>query len=158
MGVAFFVSCLKFYDITKFSPAQTISHFSGKEESFNVETDYEFNEADMEEDYFYPMSFREVIEILHVHAFMIPLIIFVMSRILSMTDTGENVKITLYIASFIGIIMNLSGPYLIGFKSEICVISLITSYVILGSCFITFISLPVYSMWFKRSDESDYWL
>ncbi len=148
MGAAFFFSCLNSYDRTKFSQKQTIHHYKGSE-----------GNQGYGEEFSYPMSYREVIEVMHVHAFMIPLIIFVMSRILSMTSTREGVKITVYISAFIGTIMNLSGPYLISYTSEIFTISLIASYIILGSCFITFISLPICKMWSRKSvGEADYWL
>ncbi len=148
MGTAFFFSCLNSYDRTKFSPEQTSHHYKGSEE----------NQGNGEK-FSYPMSYGEVIEVIHVHAFLIPLIIFVMSRILSMTGTGEGVKITVYVSAFIGTIMNLSGPYLIIYSSEIFTISFIASYIILGLCFIAFISLPIGKMWSRKpAEESDYWL
>ncbi len=148
MGTAFFFSCLNSYDRTHFSPKQTNHHYKGSEES-----------RDYEEGFSYPMSYGEVIEVLHVHAFLIPLIIFVMSRILSMTGTGEGIKVTLYVSSFIGATMNLSGPYLIINASDIFSIVLILSYIILGSCFIAFMSLPICKMWSRKpAEESDYWL
>ncbi len=148
MGTAFFFSCLNSYDRTHFSPEQTGHHYrgSGQNQSFG-------------DDFSYPMSYGEVIEVMHVHAFLIPLIIFVMSRILSMTGTGEGVKFTVYISAFIGVIMNLSGPYLIIYASKISTISLIASYIILGTCFIAFMSLPIYKMWSRKpAEESEYWL
>lgn len=148
MGTAFFFSCLNSYDRTGFSSNQTINHYKGSE-GVQVNGD----------DFSYPMSYREIIEVMHVHAFMIPLIIFVMSRILSMTGTGEGIKTTVFIAAFIGTILNLSGPFLIRYTSEMFTISLISSYIILGSCFTTFISLPIFKMWARVSaGEADYWL
>ena len=148
MGTAFFFSCLNSYDRTHFSSQQMSHHYKGSTE----------NQSD-DEEFSYPMSYGEVIEVMHVHAFLIPLIIFVMSRILSMTKAGEGIKITVYVSAFIGVIMNLSGPYLIIYASEIFTISLIASYIILGSCFIAFISLPIYKMWSRKpAEESDYWL
>ena len=148
MGTAFFFSCLNSYDRTKFSPKQTSHHYKGSEENQGYG-----------EGLSYPMSYSEVIEVMHVHAFLIPLIIFVMSRILSMTGTGEGVKVTVYVSAFIGTIMNLSGPYLIIYSSETFTISLIASYIILGLCFIAFISLPIGKMWSRKpAEESDYWL
>jgi ABC-type uncharacterized transport system fused permease/ATPase subunit len=76
-----------------------------------------------------------------------------------MIGTGEGVKIAIYVSAFIGTLMNLSGPYLISYTSEIFTISLIASYIILGSCFIAFISLPIGKMWSRKpAEESDYWL
>ena len=148
MGTAFFFSCLNSYDRTKFSSEQTSHHYRGSEENQGYG-----------EEFSCPMSYGEVIEVMHVHAFLIPLIIFVMSRILSMTGTGEGIKIAVYVSAFIGVIMNLSGPYLIIYASDIFTISLIASYIILGSCFIAFISLPIGKMWSRKpAEESDYWL
>ena len=148
MGAAFFFSCLNSYDRTHFSSQQTSHHYKGSSEGQGYS-----------EDFSYPMSYGEVIEVMHVHAFLIPLIIFVMSRILSMTKAGEGVKIAVYVSAFIGAILNLSGPYLIIYASEIFTMSLIASYIILGSCFIAFISLPIFKMWSRKpAEESDYWL
>ncbi len=148
MGTAFFFSCLNSYDRTHLSPEQTGRHYKGSEGG-----------QGHSEEFFCPMLYNEVIEVMHVHAFLVPLIIFVMSRILSMTGTGGGVKIAVYVSAFIGTIMNLSGPYLIIYVSEIFAMSLIASYVILGSCFIVFISLPISKMWSRKpAEETDYWL
>ncbi len=148
MGVAFFFSCLNSYDRTGLSLERTSHHYKGSEETRSGG-----------EEFSYPMSYGEIIEVMHVHAFLIPLIIFVKSRILSMTGAREGVKITVYVSAFIGATMYLSGPYLISYTSKVFTISLISSHIILGSCFITYISLPICKMWSKRSDdETDYWL
>lgn len=148
MGTAFFFSCLSSYESTELSPKQFSRHYKGSGEGQSIG-----------EEFSYPMSYSEVIEVMHVHAFLIPLIIFVMSRILSMTGTGEGVKFTVYVSAFIGTIMNLSGPYLIIYASEKFTISLLASYVILGSCIIAFISLPICKMWsWKPVDEIAYWV
>jgi hypothetical protein len=112
MGTAFFFSCLNSYDRTHFSPEQTSRHYNGSEGGHGYG-----------EEFSYAMSYGEVIEVMHVHAFLIPLVIFVMSRILSMTGAGEGVKATVYVSAFIGTIMNLSGPYLIIYASESFTIS-----------------------------------
>ena len=159
IGCAFFISCLNFYERTKFSPKKTVRHYSGNEDNFDDEQE-EYSEELLQEGFFFPKSYREIIEITHVHAFTIPLIIFVLSRIFSMTKVREVFKIAIYSFAFIGTIMNLSGPWLIRYKSDIFTLTLIASYIILGLCFIFFISMPIYEMWFKESEEKDinYWL
>ncbi len=159
IGVAFFFSCLNFCEKTVFSPTQTKNHYGSGDESFDNEVETEYNDEEFEEDYFLPKTYREIMEITHVHAFMIPLIIFVLSRILTMTGIGEGVKITVFTFSFIGAILNISGPYLIRYISDIFAISLLASYVMLGPCIIAFISLPLCKMWSRKAFEGvDYWL
>ncbi|MBO1225060.1 MAG: hypothetical protein JYX80_11595 [Candidatus Scalindua sediminis] len=152
MAYAFYVSCANFYERTSFSPRNTVRHYSGNEEKLNDESSYEYNENLLQEGFFFPKSYREIIEITHVHAFTISLIIFVMSRILSMTLIRDWIKITIYSVGFVGTIMNLSGPWLIRFKSDVFSLSLITSYFLLGFCFIFLITLPLYEMWFKSRE------
>ncbi len=159
IGVALFFSFLNFCEKTAFSPTQIISHYGSAEESFNDEVGAEYNEEEFQEVYLLPKTYREVMEITHVHAFLIPLIIFVLSRILAMSGTGEGVKISVFTFAFIGTVLNLSGPYLIRYKSDIFSISLLASYLILGPCFIAFISLPLCKMWSRKTSEGvDYWL
>ena len=153
MAYAFYVSCANFYERTSFFPRNTVRHYSGNEEKLNDESGYEYNENLLQEGFFFPKSYREIIEITHVHAFTIPLIIFVMSRILSMTLIRDWIKITIYSVGFVGTIMNLSGPWLIRFKSDVFSLSLITSYFLLGFCFIFLITLPLYEMWFKSKES-----
>ncbi len=154
MALAFFVSCVNFYERTNFTPRNTVRHYSGNEEITNNESNYEYDENLLQEGFYFPKPYKEIVEISHVHAFTIPLIIFVMSRILSMTLIRNWIKITIYSAAFAGIIMNLSGPWLVRFKSDVFSISLIASYFLLGICFIAFISIPMYEMWFKSKEEN----
>lgn len=152
MAYAFFVSCANFYERTNFTPRNTVRHYSGNEEKSNNDSNYKYNESLLQEGLYFPKSNKEIIEITHVHAFTIPLIIFVMSRILSMTLVRDWIKITIYSVAFAGIIMNLSGPWLVRFKSDVFSISLIASYFLLGICFTALISIPVYEMWFKPKE------
>ncbi len=152
MAYAFYVSCANFYARTDFTPRNTVRHYSGNEEKTDNGSDYEYNEDMIREGFFFPKSYKEIIEITHVHAFTIPLIIFVMSRILSMTLIRDWIKITIYSVAFAGVIMNLSGPWLVRFKSDVFSISLIASYFLLGICFTALISIPMYEMWFKSKE------
>ncbi len=145
IGFAFYVYCLDFYERTKFSPKKIVSHYCGNEENLD-------NENTLQEGFLFPKTYREMIEITHVHVFTVPLIIFVMSRILSTTSTREGVKITIFVAAFVGTLMNLSGAWLIRYTSSMFAISLMASYLILGLCFLVLISLPIYEMWFKKSN------
>jgi hypothetical protein len=50
--------------------------------------------------------------------------------------------------------MNLSGPLLVRYTSDLFSISIIASYFLLGICFVAFISIPMYEMWFKPKEEN----
>lgn len=152
MAYAFVVSCTSFYDRTNFTPGNTVRHYNGNEDAPDNEPNYEYDEKLLQEGFYFPKPYREILDITHVHSFTIPLIIFVMSRILSMTLVSDWIKITIYCTAFAGIIMNLSGPWLVRFASGVFSLSLIASYILLGLCFIALISIPLYEMWFKPKD------
>ncbi len=154
MAVAFFISCANFYERTSFTPKNTVRHYCGNEEDSSDESNYEYNEELMQEGFYFPKTYREILEITHVHAFMMPLIIFVMSRILSMTLIRNWIKITIYSTAFVGVIMNLSGLWLVRFTSKVFSISIIISYFLLGICFVALISIPIYEMWFKPKETN----
>ena len=159
MGIAFGISCLNFCERTGFSPTGAVRHYNGNVDSVNEETEYEYHEEMLQEGFFFPKSYREILEITHVHAFMIPLIIFVMSRILSLSDIREGIKITIYSTAFTGTSMNLASTCLIRFKSGFFPLSLLASYIVLGLCFIAYISLSIWVMWFKKAARDvEYWL
>ncbi len=155
MAVAFFISCSNFYERTGFTSGNTVRHYCGdEEEESNDESNYEYDEELMRDGFYFPKTYREILEITHVHAFMMPLIIFVMSRILSMTLIRNWIKIAIYSTAFVAIIMNLSGLWLVRFTSDLFSISIIISYFLLGFCFIALISIPIYEMWFKPKETN----
>ena len=69
-----------------------------------------------------------------------------------MTLIRNWIKITIYSTAFVGIIMNLSGLWLVRFTSKVFSISIIISYFLLGICFIALIIIPIYEMWFKPKE------
>ncbi|MFQ5862084.1 MAG: hypothetical protein ACE5IC_03080 [Candidatus Brocadiales bacterium] len=138
MGVAFW----NFYQRTSFSPEKVALYYLG-----NVREDEPEDAPLPEEGLMFPKSYREMAESTHVHAFTIPLIFFVLSRILNMTMMREGVKIATHVTAFVGIVLNLTGPWLVRFVSPSFSAWLIASYVLLGSVVIVYITYPMYEMW-----------
>ncbi|MCP4366135.1 MAG: hypothetical protein GY800_12680 [Planctomycetes bacterium] len=97
----------------------------------------------------------EMASSLHVHAFMIPLIFFVLSRILNITSMRDGLRTITHVVAFVGIVMNLTGPWLVRFVSGSFAGWLVASYVLLGSVIIVYIACPMYEMWGVTEGESD---
>ncbi len=144
MGVAF----LNFVERTKFSPEKVRTYYLG-----NVREDEPENAPLPEEGLLFPKTKRELLEVTHVHTFSIPLIFFVLSRILSMTATREGVKLATYVASFVGIVCNLIGPWLVRYVSPGFSFLLLFSYIVLASSLVVYIVCPMYEMWSIREEE-----
>ncbi|MDR4497444.1 MAG: hypothetical protein MRK02_05910 [Candidatus Scalindua sp.] len=74
MGIAFFVSCANFYERTNFSLKKSVNHYRGNGEILDEESEYDYHEDLLQEGFFFPKTYREILEITHVHAFTIPLV------------------------------------------------------------------------------------
>lgn len=153
IGAAVYVGYLTFYDRTEFDLSKIKRHYLGnEEESLDQETSV-YSESEMKEGLFFSKTYKEVLSVAHVHLFMMPLIIFVLSRILTMTLLRSELKIAVLSIAFAGTILNIFGPFTIIYFSPKCSILLYLSYIFLGISFPVFICLPLYEMWFKPKDR-----
>lgn len=138
MGIAFWM----FYQRTGFSPERVAVYYLG-----NVREDEPEDAPLPEEGLIFPKNSREMAELLHVHAFTIPLIFFVLSRILNMTLMRDGLRVAIHVTAFVGIVLNLTGPWLVRYASPGFSAWLVASYVLLGSVIIVYITCPMYEMW-----------
>lgn len=146
MTIAIGIGFLNYYERTGFSTQKTIRYYCGDTEE---EPDTPLSAEGM----FFPKSYRELLEVTHAHIFSIPIVVFILSRLLAMTHTREGIKITIYIASFVGIILNIAAPWLIRYVCSHFVIILNISHILLILSFGAYIFIPLYEMWF-RTDHS----
>ncbi|MCF6157979.1 MAG: hypothetical protein E3K32_05275 [wastewater metagenome] len=151
MAIAIGIGFLNYYERTGFSPQKTARYYKGDEEDVDMSLPAEEYQARlMEEGMFFPKSYRELLEVTHTHAFSMPLIVFVLSRILAMTRAHEGIKITVYSASFAAVLMNLGASWLIRYACHHFVAILFVSNITLILTFGVYIFIPLYEMWFKR--------
>lgn len=150
MAIATGLGFLNYYERTGFSSQKTIRYYCGdKEEELDTPPSAEENRLKLEEGLFFPKSYRELLEVTHTHIFSIPIVIFVLSRIMAMTHTREGLKITVYGVSFMGIILNLAAPWLIRYASPHFVITFTISNILLILSFGAYIFIPLYEMWIR---------
>lgn len=142
MGLSMGISFWMFYQRTGFSPQRVAVYYLG-----NVSEDEPEDAPLPEGGLVFPKSPREMSESLHVHAFMIPLLFFVLSRILNMVSMREGYRIVTHVVAFVGIVMSLTGPWLVRFVSPGFAGWLVASYVLLGAVIIVYIACPMYEMW-----------
>jgi hypothetical protein len=147
MGISMGVSFWNFIERTKFSPEKTELYYLG-----NVREDEPEGAPLPEEGLLFPMPKMKLIEVTHAHTFSIPLVFFVLSRILSMTATREGVKLATYVASFVGISCNLIGPWLVRYVDPGYSLLLLFSYIVLAGALTVYIACPMYEMWVVREE------
>ncbi|HHT9119988.1 MAG TPA: hypothetical protein ACFYD3_05530 [Candidatus Hypogeohydataceae bacterium YC41] len=147
MGISMGVAFLNFIERTKFSPEKVESYYLG-----NLREGEPEDAPLPKEGMLFPKTRRELLEVTHVHTFSIPLIFFVLSRILSMTTIREGVKMATYVASFVGIGCILIGPWLVRYVYPGFSLLLLFSYIVLASTLIVYIACPMYEMWGIREE------
>lgn len=154
MTIAIGIGFFNYYEKTGFSPKKTIRYYCGnEEEKFDTPLSAEENKSKLEGGMYFAKSPRELLEVTHTHIFSIPIVVFILSRILAMTHTREGLKIIIYGVSFMGIILNLAAPWLIRYACPHFVVAFTISNVFLVLSFSAYIFIPLYEMWFRKDHE-----
>ncbi len=95
-------------------------------------------------------SFKELLDVTHSHAFSQPFLFFVLCHIFALTRTSDRVKIAVYLASFVSIIVDLGVPYLIRFVSPAWAPLQVANSVVMCAALLVLLAVPTYEMWWYR--------
>ena len=95
-------------------------------------------------------SFTELLDVTHAHAFSQPFLFFVLCHIFALTRARDRVKIAVYVASFVSIIVDLGVPYLIRFVSRAWAPLQIVNSVVMACALLVLLAVPSYEMWWYR--------
>ena len=127
------VAALQVYVRTGLTPQGALVHYRG-------------NEATMQ----YPMSFRELVEITHAHAFTIPLLVLVLSAALTLSSTSESLKRFVTLALLTGAVLELGLPWLVRYAPGWTVHLFMLTGALLGGGVFVAAGIPLYEMWAPR--------
>lgn len=152
IGCAFVISMLNYYDKTRFSYDRTIRYYRGDEETFKPSTplltpNSELRTSNPDEGMFFQKTYQELLSTTHTHCFSIAIVLFVLSRILSMTMIKECIKISVYSLAFAGMAANLGATWLITFVTPYATIMLSLSNIALCISFGAYVIIPLYEIW-----------
>lgn len=95
-------------------------------------------------------SLKELLDVTHAHAFSQPLLFFVLCHIFALTHVSDRVKIAVYVASFVSIIVDLGVPYLIRFVSPAWAPLQVLNSVVMSGALLVLLAVPTYEMWWYR--------
>ena len=127
------VAALQVYVRTGLTPQGALVHYRG-------------NEATMQ----YPMSFRELVEITHAHAFTIPLLVLVLSAALALSSASEPLKRVVTLALLTGAVLELGLPWLVRYGPGWTVHLFMLAGALLGGGVFIAVGIPLYEMWAPR--------
>ncbi|MFO0774363.1 MAG: hypothetical protein U0172_06835 [Nitrospiraceae bacterium] len=97
-----------------------------------------------------PMSFRELAEITHFHLFTMPVVFMILVHVLYLTSVSDRIKIGLTYASFLGVMLDLSSPWLIAYVSPVFVMTMLTGDMLMFVSFLGLFAIPMYEMWMLK--------
>ncbi len=95
-------------------------------------------------------SLKELLDVTHAHAFSQPFLFFVLCHIFALTRASDRVKIVVYLASFLSIVVDLGVPYLIRFVSPAWAPLQIANSVVMSAALLVLLAVPTYEMWWFR--------
>lgn len=132
------VAALQIYVRTGLTPEGALRHYRGDAETLQ-----------------YPMSFRELVEITHAHAFTIPLLVLVLSAALALSSTSELVKRVVALALLAGGALELGLPWIVRYGPAWTVHLFLLAGALLAGGVFAAVGIPLYEMWGSRqaSDE-----
>ena len=95
-------------------------------------------------------SFKELLDVTHAHAFSQPFLFFVLCHIFALTGASDRWKITVYVASFASIVVDLAVPYLIRFVSPAWAPLQVANSIVMTLTLLVLLWTPTYEMWWYR--------
>lgn len=127
------VAALQIYVRTGLTPQGALLHYRGDEATLQ-----------------YPMSFRELVEITHAHAFTIPLVVLVLSAALALSAASERLKRLVTLSLLIGAALELGVPWLVRYGPAWTVHLFMLAGALLGGGLFAAAGIPLYEMWGSR--------
>jgi len=95
-------------------------------------------------------SFKELLDVTHDHAFSQPFLFFVLCHIFALTRVSDRLKITVYVASFGSVLIDLASPFLIRYVSPAFAPLQVVNSVVMSLALLVLLAVPTYEMWFYR--------
>ena len=100
-------------------------------------------------------SLKELLDVTHAHAFSQPFLFFVLCHIFALSRVSDRLKIAVYLASFLSILVDLGVPYLIRFVSPSWAPLQLVNSVVMSLALLVLLLVPTYEMWWYREAITD---
>lgn len=142
--VATGVGILMYQVRTRLTPDGATTYYLGNEGTARAGQEMQF-----------ARSFKELLDVTHAHAFSEPFLFFVLCHIFALTRADDRVKIAVYLASFLSILIDLGAPYLIRFVSPAWAPLQVANSILMSVVLLILLAVPTYEMWWYREPTGD---
>ena len=98
----------------------------------------------------YPKSALELMEVTHFHLLSMPIVFLIVGHLMMMTYFHLRTRVIVVALSFLGMVLDLLGPWLVRFVSPAFVYLKLFGSGIFGITFLLMIFAEVYEIYFRR--------
>jgi hypothetical protein len=105
------------------------------------------------EEMLFARSLKELLDVTHPHAFEQSFLFFILCHIFALTQVPDGWKITVYVASFGSVLIDLAVPYLIRYVSPAFAPLQIANSIVMTAVLFVLLIVPTYEMWIYREPE-----
>lgn len=133
------VSLMDVYDKMGTTIQERVLRYRGQEEGEDAASD----------ELYFPMSFSQLVDLTHVHAFSLPMLMFIVGHIFQYLTTSfsQRNKVIVLTVSFAAMLGFMLGPWLIRYVSGVFAWPLMLSNILMGLGLLIMLTVPLYEMW-----------
>ena len=95
---------------------------------------------------------RALYDVVHPHSFMMPLLYFVLTHMMEMSFGTRNLKLGMYVAAFVSMMVVAFAPVLVAWKLSTAPL-LIAAVVVMSLTFTYMAAVPAWQMWFAAKPK-----
>ena len=115
---------------TGFAPATIAAYYRGGESEMS-----------------FPKQFWQLMEVTHFHLFSVPVVLLVLSHLLSATPVGTRARVGLTVGTFAGAALELAGPWAVRYLAGGFAYMLLAGWILLGAGVFSMTVISLACMW-----------
>lgn len=108
----------------------------------------------------FPKQFWQMVEVSHFHLFSIPVVVLILSHLVSSTQLSVRARIVLTVTTYLGVALELAAPWAVRYVAGGFAYALIAGWALLAAGMSCMVVISLASMWgpdrwFKGDDKDD---
>lgn len=95
----------------------------------------------------FPKQFWQMVEVSHFHLFSVPIVVLILSHLVSSTPISVRARIGLTVMTYLGAALELAGPWAVRYVAGSFAYALITGWVLLAAGMSCMVVISLAAMW-----------
>lgn len=95
----------------------------------------------------FPKTFWQLVEVSHFHLFSMPTVVLILTHLLYATPTSVRFRMSLTVAAFLGVLLDVVGPWLVRYVAAACAYVVLVGWALLAGATLLVIVVTLAAMW-----------